>query len=108
MGLCAVLLLLVTCAVPGRAAPGAAPAKGNVFTWDSVVDLLMPSKSVVVFAVFVFCVVVLLAMLSLMLCRFVDCLTDICCNKGLRQQRKMERWMKENTDEPKHIQIQAF
>ncbi|ELP90777.1 hypothetical protein EIN_026260 [Entamoeba invadens IP1] len=83
------------------------PKGVGTFTFDTFLDLLMPTKSVVIFCVFGAIVVVSICMICTMTCRFVDCFTDIMCNKAKQEKKKFEKQMLENMKEKdKHRTIE--
>ncbi|EAL48279.1 hypothetical protein CL6EHI_065880 [Entamoeba histolytica] len=73
--------------------------KRGTFTFDSFLDLLMPTKSLLIFIIFSVLVVVSVCMVCTMTCRFVDCFTDILCNKAKARQKKLEKEMRKNMKE---------
>ncbi|KAL7715377.1 hypothetical protein QTN25_007003 [Entamoeba marina] len=72
--------------------------KGFVFTFDTLVDMLLPTKSTFLFMGFAFIVIVSVAMVFTMSCRFVDCFTDIWCNKAKAERKKLQKQIKKNQE----------
>ena len=69
--------------------------KNAVFTFDSFLDLILPSRSLLVFIIFLVLVIVTLIMTCTMCCRFIDCLTDMCCDPKKKKDKLKEKKHKE-------------
>ena len=88
-----IVLLLLACANANEPeiCQHARGIKGSVISIECFLDMLMPAKSLLIFIGFICIVIVAICMILIMTCRFVDCLTDVFCNKAIQERNRKKK-----------------